>query len=303
MKLFKTVCGLLVIANLRCYAGEVKNNFITSKNVEASVAALVLNDTDELLGYWVGMFKPVQEVTRISAGEQDAWDYQNKINISVDKIYGGSVTGHSIVAGNNRPFVGTIIKDKTIYKFIVKEPGNDKYDGVFEFYIDKNTKQLTGTWKANNKIRISKREYILVKRNFKYDAGIPLDKSNRYIDWVKNKKVAPGDKHYGSDYDISYFTTTLDLYKYNPSVQQLNKTQVANLKKADLFILRNSIYARHGYSFKDQQLRAYFDREPWYIPVSTDVKSDFTEIEKKNIELLMRYEKNAKEYYDVFGRG
>jgi hypothetical protein len=50
-------------------------------------------------------------------------------------------------------------------------------------------------------------------------------------------------------------------------------------------------------------LRAYFDKQRWYIPISADVKNDFTEIEKKNIELLLRFEKNAKEYYDEFGRG
>jgi hypothetical protein len=75
------------------------------------------------------------------------------------------------------------------------------------------------------------------------------------------------------------------------------------MKKADLFVLRNAIYARHGYSFKNQQLRAYFDQQPWYIPISTDIKSELTPIEKQNIALLMRYENNAKEYYDAFGRG
>ena len=47
----------------------------------------------------------------------------------------------------------------------------------------------------------------------------------------------------------------------------------------------------------------FFDAQEWYIPVFVDIKSDFTEIEKQNIELLLRYEKNAKEYYDYFGRG
>ena len=68
-------------------------------------------------------------------------------------------------------------------------------------------------------------------------------------------------------------------------------------------MLRNSIYARHGYSFRKRQLRAYFDKQDWYIPVHANIKSDLTEIEKKNIQLLLKYEEHAEEYYDEFGRG
>lgn len=93
------------------------------------------------------------------------------------------------------------------------------------------------------------------------------------------------------------------MFKYNASTQELTIAEVSNLKKGDLFILRNAIYARHGYSFKNPQLRAYFDAQTWYIPASTDVKDLLTETEKQNISLLLRYERNAKEYYDVFGRG
>jgi len=121
-----------------------------------------------------------------------------------------------------------------------------------------------------------------------------------YLDWNKKKKVT---YEVGDSYDISYFTTSGDVNKYNASTDSLTAPQVANMKKADLFILRNAIYARHGYSFKNQSLRAYFDLQPWYIPISNDIKNELTPTEKKNIELLLRYEKNAKEYYDGFGRG
>jgi len=126
----------------------------------------------------------------------------------------------------------------------------------------------------------------------------------RYVDWTKKKTKYIKDPELDYDgYDTSYFATSNDVYKYNASATLLTRNEVANMKKADIFILRNAIYARHGYSFKNQQLRAFFDKQSWYIPVSADVKNEFTEIEKKNIELLLRFEKNAKEYYDEFGRG
>jgi len=50
-------------------------------------------------------------------------------------------------------------------------------------------------------------------------------------------------------------------------------------------------------------LRVFFDAQPWYIPVHADIRSEFTELEKKNIQLLLSFEENAAEYYDYFGRG
>ena len=75
------------------------------------------------------------------------------------------------------------------------------------------------------------------------------------------------------------------------------------MKKGDLKIIRNTIYARHGYSFKNMPLRVFFDAQSWYIPMQIDIKSNLTRVEKENIKLLLRYEKNAVEYYDYFGRG
>jgi hypothetical protein len=38
------------------------------------------------------------------------------------------------------------------------------------------------------------------------------------------------------------------------------------------------------------------------MPVSTDVRNDLTDLEKKNIELIKRYEEHAEKYYDEYGR-
>ena len=72
--------------------------------------------------------------------------------------------------------------------------------------------------------------------------------------------------------------------------------------RRDLEVMRNAIYARHGYSFQNRQMRVIFDDIDWYIPVSVDVTAELTELEKANIELLKRYENHAATYYDRFGR-
>lgn len=262
-----------------------------------------------LLGFWVGYFEKdlgyAGHQKDISIDEAFHWNRNNKINISIDKIQDSVVIGHSVVAGNDRPFKGTLKVDENGgYFFHVKEPGDHKYDGEFTFTINKN--QLEGKWAAYKDIDIPKRKYDLRRRRFQYNPDINLDRSGRYINWHQSIDER---KTYEVDGDVEEwisreFASATDLiYKVNASNRLLTKEEVENLKRGDLTIIRNTIYARHGYSFKHRPLRVFFDAQDWYIPVHTDIKKDFTELEKKNIRLLLKYEKNASEYYDYFGRG
>lgn len=258
---------------------------------------LIIKSKEDLKGYWVGFFEP-------DAAEEDRewvynWNKSNKINVSIDSLYGDSVLGHSVVAGNRRIFRGTCQLEDNIYRFSVREPGDHKYDGEFEFSIAANDKEIKGKWKAYGKVEISSRTYKLEKKIFAYNPDADLE--DAYFDWEKIKTVK--EIYEGEEYiDESYLSSTQAIFKYNPSKELLTKKQVENLSKADIFILRNSIYAKHGYSFKKRPLRAYFDNQTWYMPVYTDIKAMLSETEKQNIKLLLSYEKHAEEYYDVFGR-
>jgi hypothetical protein len=263
---------------------------------------LSIYDEKDLLGYWVGDFEPdttEDGIKYIETGTMTVWTNINKINISIDSIADGRVIGHSVVAGNFRPFEGSIEKKEGNYVFNVKEPGDDKYDGVFSFDIQEMGNTLSGKWKAYKPIETPKRKFKLKKTLFKYKPEAELEEA--YVDWKKNKTVKIDDDDDTYEYE-TYFSTTMDIYKHNSSTDILNKKTLENLSKADIFILRNSIYAKHGYSFKNRQLRAYFDAQPWYIPLHVEIRKDLSDIEKENIKQLLRYEKNAEEYYDEFGR-
>ena len=63
------------------------------------------------------------------------------------------------------------------------------------------------------------------------------------------------------------------------SLVPLKGKDVENMYKADLEVMRNAIYARHRYSFKNLRMRLLFDNYvDWYMPVSTDVSSVLTEL-------------------------
>jgi len=137
--------------------------------------------------------------------------------------------------------------------------------------------------------------------------------ARRFVDWnsYNEWEVSYADEFeetFEEEFDETYiqreFATATDaIYTVNASNTLLSREQVMNLSRGDLNIIRNAIYARHGYSFKSRPLRVFFDAQSWYIPVLNDIKNDFTELEQKNIALLLKYEKNAAEYYDSFGRG
>lgn len=74
----------------------------------------------------------------------------------------------------------------------------------------------------------------------------------------------------------------------------LSDNDVNILSKELMFYARNEIFARHGYFFKNQSLKEYFEAKSWYAP-NTEVKAYYSilnEIEIKNIELIKKYEDN-----------
>lgn len=258
---------------------------------------------DHLLGFWVGYFEADHESKDKSIYVDDgyAWNRDNKINISIDQISDSIVLGHSVVAGNDRPFKG-VIRENTI---IVREPGDNKYDGEFVFRFENN--QIIGNWIAYKNIEIKKRKYTLEHKEYKYDRDVMLQRIKHFVNWEEFKEHKETVEYDVNEFETwiqkEFSTATDQIYTLNASNILLKKEDVQNLKKGDLKIIRNTIYARHGYSFKNRPLRVFFDAQDWYIPVHADIKAEFTEIEKKNIELLLRFEKNAAEYYDSFGRG
>lgn len=262
-------------------------------------ARVVMNDED-LYGYWVGDFQPDFKILGDEYQQNMIGDEVNKINISIDSFAGDEVFGHSVVAGLRRPFVGTKKKQDSLYSFEVKEPGDNKYDGVFLFSINKGDSVLKGTWTAYKTIKTSFRTFEVKKQFFQYNPDQVLEYT--YRDYSKTKSIKAYDEEDEEYLEDGMLSSTQKIFDYNPSKVILTESELRELTKGDLIILRNSIYAKHGYSFKKLSLRNYFDDMDWYMPVFVDIKSYLTEIEKTNIKNMLKHEKYAEEYYDVFGR-
>lgn len=199
-----------------------------------------------LFGYWVGAFG------------------KNKINIALARIEGDSIFGHSVCAGNFRSIKGIIQESNgEIFSIVMREPGDDQYDGEFVFEINVPNQVLEGSWKPY-KNTVSAKNYKLIKREFVYDKNIGdyPDASNRYLE----------------------------------------VPDVENFLPEEIEMIRNEIYARHGYSYTNIKIRRIFDAKDWYIPMSIDIRDQLTDIEAANIDLLYNYEDYYDEYYNDFGR-
>ncbi len=167
--------------------------------------------------------------------------YENRITVFIDSLAGDMMYGRSVVAGNNRPFKGKFTKEGSGYKAEVVEPGDDKYDGKFNFVVkidEANTNEifLEGTWVSNDKkLDVTERKYNLSKKDFAYDPQHQLPEN---VQWAEL---------YGSNpkFPDRIESLTSEVTKYNGSTTELKKEDLQNLYKGDLEMIRNAIYARH----------------------------------------------------------
>jgi hypothetical protein len=292
-----------------CGGGLIKNNDsgqtspagIKSKvPVPTATDNLVVNDEKDIPGYWVGEFGPDTAAGDTVEDESDVGNQYNTINISIDTLNGNYVKGHTVIAGKVRFFKCNMKTTATKYQFTFYGGADEKAAGTYKFSITKGDSLLKGRWAAASDT-IPAHSFALTKRLFKYNAGWKLLRG-QYVDYNKSKTVTEKLDNGDSYQNQKFFSTSDDVIKYNASADELTKQYVANLKKADFIVLRNSIFARHGYTFKKPVLNSFFSMQPWYVPLNTDVTAQLTPIEKKNIALMAPYEKNAEEYYGVFGR-
>jgi len=84
------------------------------------------------------------------------------------------------------------------------------------------------------------------------------------------------------------------------SVRLIRPGELWSLSLGELEIMRNEIYARHGWVFKRQDLRSYFEGQPWYRPQgdlsnleqsNRRVEAELSPIERRNIQIIVSRER------------
>lgn len=74
---------------------------------------------------------------------------------------------------------------------------------------------------------------------------------------------------------------------------RVSRAELGRFSSSELRLIRNGVYARKGYAFKDASLRRYFGNKTWYRPSVSDidaVQGTFTSVQQANVDLVKEME-------------
>ncbi len=74
------------------------------------------------------------------------------------------------------------------------------------------------------------------------------------------------------------------------SLRLLDYDDIKDLSKKELRLVRNWIFATHGYKFRSRDLQEYFGDKDWYTPMYSNVSPALSSIERKNVVFIQSYE-------------
>jgi hypothetical protein len=124
------------------------------------------------------------------------------------------------------------------------------------------------------------------------------------INYFKKKEYIGNYKYYFYDYSIQYPPYSMEMMEgeyigYGPSDTEILAKLILIGKIAEedefryLSLIRNEMYARNGYIFQDEDLKAFFNQMPWYKPISEDIQ--LNGYERTNLRRIKKIEKEIKD--------
>ena len=149
------------------------------------------------------LFIPAYAVSNFEGNYAGNFD-QGLITIVLNYISGKNVSGYSLHKGVRRNINGTLQADGPGFAFVVKEPGDNPFDGTFSFKIDTVQFSLNGTWTPNDSSRTKSKTLALQKQ--------PKKNSDNFDDqlgiWV------PASGTYSADTTLEFFPEGTCEYKF-----------------------------------------------------------------------------------------
>ena len=139
------------------------------------------------------------------------------------------------------------------------------------------------------------------KRKFHTHHNVRIEGNKFYSDEGNGEFVVyepEGKQIYGLRFgnEIGYKTSGIDgmfAGEYpQSSTQVIRKQDLSTMSAYQLKIMRNEIFARYGYIFREGgKMDQYFRTQKWYDPQYQNVNSFLTKLEKENIKLIQQFDK------------
>ena len=148
---------------------------------------------------------------------------------------------------------------------------------------DSKIEELEKQIQKQNEAAAKAREADLNKSLAEKDSKIIeiIEEKDSEINNLKEKKKAITNSR--------YFAAGAGIYPEG-SQRNLSYDDVEYLSPRDLKIMRNEIFARHGYIFKTSDMIQHFSQQSWYRPLNNDVTAYLSKIEKENVDFIKMYE-------------
>ncbi len=136
-------------------------------------------------------------------------------------------------------------------------------------------------------------------RDDRYDSDDRNDKDDRDedddLDRDEDSDFSLYDDEYDEyddydDYEYDDYDDHDDDYLFPSDTKYISHEYLDNLTRDEVALIRNEIYARHGYIFSSEPYKSYFNEKDWYYPNPSFSDSDFNAIEKANKDFIVKYE-------------
>ena len=119
-----------------------------------------------------------------------------------------------------------------------------------------------------------------------------IEETEKAIPKKKNKdsKAEYDPKTYKYDDEAdkkSYYSD----YLFESDKRYITERDLRYCSQDEIALIRNEIYARHGYIFQKDPYKSYFAAKSWYIPNPNFSEALFNSIEKYNKDFIVEYEK------------
>ncbi len=166
---------------------------------------------------------------------------------------------------------------KTSHKTPDDNTANDLHDGKTQIYTTpkKNRKKiiLTSVLIIVLAVIIGSAIYYYIKIYKPENNNSDLDNTEQQDNKTNPSAMLPGKYPFAS-------------------MRYLTPDDLHHRTKEELQLMRNEIYARHGYTFHTPDLQSYFHKQKWYKPLHDNeaVVKKLTATERKNIRLIKKYE-------------
>ena len=110
--------------------------------------------------------------------------------------------------------------------------------------------------------------------------------------------IYDNDENFTPDDNVLALTRTASPYgdgRWAWASTQLVTQSLAGCHNAEVLrLIRNEIWARHGYRFSSSDLQQNFSSQPWYRPVADNAAIQLTDVEKLNVDLLKAIETDIR---------